>query len=59
MAWGTGILTFPSASQLRIVDRLGNVGTVTDGGTSDVDHIVNGSIQIQMWDEPVFIQVTN
>jgi hypothetical protein len=57
VAWGTGWLTFPTAHQLRIVDRHGNVGTVFDGSVADQDHSVNGSIQLQMTIEPVFIQV--
>jgi hypothetical protein len=39
------------------VDRHGNVGTVFDGSVADQDHSINGSIQLQMTIEPVFIQV--
>jgi O-glycosyl hydrolase len=57
VAWGSGIMKFTPASQLRVVDRFGNVSTVNDGSTSDQDHRVNGSIQLQMSIDPVFIQV--
>jgi hypothetical protein len=50
-------MNFHPASQLRIVDRYGNVGTVYDGSAADQDHSVNGSIQLQITIEPVFIQI--
>jgi hypothetical protein len=59
VAWGSGTITFTPASQLQIVDRSGKVGTVNDGSFSDLDHSVNGSIRLQMTDEPIFIQVLN
>ncbi len=57
VAWGTGTMTFAPASQLRVVDRFGNVGTIYDGSTSDLDHSANGSIQVQMTIDPIFFQV--
>jgi Cellulase (glycosyl hydrolase family 5) len=59
VAWGSGMLTFTPASQLRTVDRYGNVGTVYDGSTSDQDHSVNRSIRLQMTIEPIFFQIIN
>ena len=57
VAWGSGSLTFP-ASQLRVVDRDGNVTIIQDGGSGDEDGGQNGSIRFQLPanDEPVFIQ---
>jgi hypothetical protein len=55
VAWGSGSLTFP-ASQLRVVDRDGNVTIIQDGGSGDMDGIQNDSVQYQITDEPVFIE---
>ena len=59
VAWSSssGLLTFAPASQLQVVDRQGNVGTINDGSASDQDHSFNGSIQVQMTIEPIFFQV--
>ena len=59
VAWGSGMLTFSPTSQIRIVDRYGNVGTVNDGSASDQDHSVNGSIRLQMTIEPIFFQTVH
>jgi len=58
VAWGSGSLTFTPASQLRVVDRDGNVTIIQDGGSGDLDGVQNGRIRIQLPtnDEPVFIQ---
>ena len=57
VAWGSGSLTFTPASQLRIVDRDGNVIIIQDGGSGDRDGVQKGSIRIQLPinNEPVFI----
>jgi len=59
VAWGSGIVTFTPASQLRVADRNGNVSIIDDGSASDQDRRVNGSIQLQMTSEPIFVQVTH
>ena len=50
-----GTLTFEPASQLRVVDRYGNVTLVDDGDSGDLDGIQNDIILYKMSDEPVFI----
>jgi hypothetical protein len=51
----TAPLHFAPASRLRIVDILGNVTFVIDGGAGDGDGIVNGVVQIQVTADPVFV----
>jgi hypothetical protein len=57
VAWGSGIMIFTPASQLRVVDRNGNASIINDGSALDQDRRVNGSIRLQMSIEPIFIQV--
>jgi hypothetical protein len=57
VAWGSGSLTFTPASQLRVVDRDGNVTIIQDGGSSDLDGVQNGRIQFQTTKEPFFIKI--
>jgi hypothetical protein len=56
-AWGSGTLAFTPASRLRVVDRMGNVSFVDDGGAGDVDAAQNGSVVLQMTVDPVFVSV--
>ena len=59
VAWGNNVpLTFSPASSLRVVNYLGNVSTITDGGAGDMDGSHNGSVQILIT-APVFISVTS
>jgi hypothetical protein len=55
VAWGNGELTFAPVGRLRIVDREGNVTLVTDGDPDDLDGAQNGTIQLRLSDDPVFI----
>jgi hypothetical protein len=48
VAWGSGAITFTPASQLRVVDRNGNVAWIQDGGPGDLDDGVNNSIIYQV-----------
>jgi O-glycosyl hydrolase len=61
VAWvsgvSSGVLTLTPASQVRVVDRDGHVVTVNDGSISDLDLSINGTIQLRMTIEPLFIQV--
>jgi hypothetical protein len=57
VAWGSGTLPLAGA-HLRVVDYLGNVSSVNDGGSGDGDGLVNGSITVQLTDDPAFLQVT-
>jgi hypothetical protein len=57
VAWGSGVVTLTPASQVRVVDRDGHVSTVDDGSISDLDLSINGTIQLRMTIEPIFIQV--
>jgi len=57
VAWGSGTLVFALADQLRVVNRQGSVTTVVDGGEGDVDGAQNGSVELQLSVEPVFVKV--
>jgi hypothetical protein len=57
VAWGTGIVTFSPANLVRVVDREGIETLVYDGGAGDADGQVNGSISLQLSEDPLFIQV--
>ena len=59
VAWGSGTLTFVPAGQLRVVDREGSVVSVVDGGEGDVDGVENGTVELQLSSEPVFVTVDN
>jgi hypothetical protein len=59
VAWGSGILTFASASQLRVVDHLGDLTWIVDGGTGDVDGLINNTVQLQLSIDPVFVQISS
>ena len=54
VAWGSNLLLFQS-DMLRVVDRDGNETFITDGGEGDQDDLPNGSIALQLTDEPVFV----
>jgi hypothetical protein len=56
VAWGSGKLTFDSASRLRVVDRYGNITEVEDGGHGDYDGKQNNVIIYKVSHEPSFIQ---
>jgi hypothetical protein len=55
--WGVHTLTFDSATQLRIVDREGQVSFIQDGGAGDLDNTVNGSVRLRLSFDPVFVTV--
>lgn len=57
--WGTRTLTFGSATQLRVVDREGQVTFIQDGGAGDADRSVNGSIRLVLSFDPVFVSVVS
>jgi hypothetical protein len=58
VAWGSGVLSVAPASQLRVVDYLGNVTWVNDGSAGDVDGLQDGSIQLQLTESPVFVEIS-
>jgi len=63
VAWGivdpesgnTVPLIFAPANRLRVVDLLGSVTFVDDGGAGDADGEVNGVVQLRMTADPVFV----
>jgi hypothetical protein len=57
--WGTRTLTFGSATRLRVVDREGQVTFIQDGGVGDADGSVNGSIRLNLSQDPVFVSVVS
>jgi hypothetical protein len=58
VAWGNNVpITFSPASSLRVVNFLGYESTVTDGGSGDIDLTHNGSVQLLITADPVFINV--
>jgi hypothetical protein len=48
-------LAFGLTSSLRVVNRLGNVTFVTDGGAGDMDGKQNGSVTLLMTADPVIV----
>jgi hypothetical protein len=54
VAWGSEILSL-QADQLRVVERNGNESTIMDGGEGDEDGLLNGTVELQLSEEPVFI----
>jgi hypothetical protein len=54
VAWGSEILSL-QADQLRVVDRNGNESTIMDGGEGDQDGLLNGTVEVMLSEEPVFI----
>ena len=54
VAWGSHLLPF-QADQLRLVDRDGNETIIMDGGDGDEDGELNGSVKLQLSNEPVFV----
>jgi hypothetical protein len=57
VAWGGGTLVFAPAGQLRITDRDGDVSLVADGGALDEDGVQNGTVELQLTDDPVFVVI--
>ena len=63
VAWGildpdggdTVPLTFAPTSKLRVVDHLGSVTMVEDGGVGDADGVKNGAVQLQLTADPIFV----
>jgi hypothetical protein len=55
VAWGSGTLSLAPANRLRVVDRLGNISYVDDGGPGDVDGMQNGTVVLQLTEDPVFV----
>jgi hypothetical protein len=58
VAWGSGTLTF-AANQLRVVNREGNETFVTDGGARDADGTQNGTVELPLSANPLFISVVD
>ena len=54
MAWGSKLLPF-QAIQLHVVDRDGNETFIDDGGAGDEDGRLNGTVTLQLSEEPVFV----
>jgi hypothetical protein len=54
VAWGSKRLAF-QADKLRVVDRNGNETFIEDGGAGDKDRRHNGTVILQLTDEPVFV----
>lgn len=54
VAWGSGVVTV-AAGRVSVVDRNGQITWVEDGGPADLDGAPNGSLSLQMTDEPVFM----
>jgi hypothetical protein len=57
VAWGDGTLDFSPAQRLRVLDREGNETFIQDGGTGDQDGVQNGSIELNLSKDPVFVTV--
>lgn len=55
VVWGSGSLSF-LARQIRLVEYQGNATLIEDGGSGDIDGLKNGSIQLQLGLNPIFIQ---
>ncbi len=56
VAWGNNVpLAFASTTSLRKVDYQGAETIIQDGGVGDLDGTTNGSIQIMLTPDPVFI----
>lgn len=52
-----GSLAFAPADQLRVVDREGEVTLIEDGGAGDADGVEDGSVELQLSPDPVFVTV--
>lgn len=57
IAWGSGTLPFAPAGRLRVVDREGNVIFIQDGGVGDEDGTQNGTVELQLSADPVFVSI--
>lgn len=53
----SGSLTVAPASRLRVVDRMGTVNYVDDGGPRDLDGILNDAVTLAMTQDPVIVSV--
>ena len=51
----SGSLRVSPASSLRVVDRIGAVSYVNDGGPRDMDGILNGAVMLAITQDPVFV----
>jgi hypothetical protein len=58
VAWGTGSLKFQNTTRVRVVDRMGQEKIILDGDASDTDGVINGSVQVGVSDEPLFIDMS-
>jgi len=54
VAWGSSLLSF-QADELRVVDRDGKEIFIMDGGDGDEDGELNGSVKLQLSNDPVFV----
>lgn len=64
VAWSTDLsapasLILESTTQVRLVDRWGAVHFVHDGQQDDLDGALNGSVQIALTSEPLFLTASN
>jgi hypothetical protein len=50
-------LVVSPASQIRVVDYLGNTSIIFDGGPGDLDGQVNGAILLHVDENPIYIEV--
>jgi hypothetical protein len=55
---GTASFAFAPATQVRVVDRLGNETLVSDGHPLDIDGPGNRSIRLLLSQDPIFVQIT-
>lgn len=54
VAWGSNVpFTVSPATTLEVTDYSGNVTTIQDGGSDDLDETVNGSIQFMLREDPM------
>jgi hypothetical protein len=56
VAWGKRSLTF-TTSKLRVVDRNGVESIIMDGGNGDLDGKKDGSVEVKLTQEPIFISI--
>ena len=63
VAWGNtwdnnAPLNLSPAKTLRVVDYMGNLTTIQDGGPGDLDGQVNDSITINLTTNPIYVSIT-
>jgi hypothetical protein len=55
---GSASFAFAPATQVRVVDRMGNETLVSDGHPADIDGPGNRSIRLLLSQDPIFVQIT-